>query len=151
MSRRNDPGLARKLLLLSRVLAVSTLGTLVALFGSAGVLVQEDTGLNVHGTAAVALHILAGLLALTLALRAWATGKGLWAAVTSAIAFVLTFGQAQLGDNTTLAFHIGGSLVIAVLFTLLTAWSFRAERSPAEAPSTPGTPGLHRPDTRRST
>lgn len=148
--RQHDSGSARHLLLLSRVLAVLTLVALVSLFGSAGVLVQDGTGLNLHGTAAVSLHVLSGLLALALALRAWASGTGLWVAITAVCASLLTYGQAELGGTATLAFHIVGSLVLAMLFTAVTAWSFMPGRSRAEPSQSPGSPGAHRTVTRRT-
>ncbi len=134
MSQLQDSRLDRRLLLAARVAAILTLGTVATLFSSAGVLVQDGTGLNIHGTAALTIHILTGLLALTLAVRAWVSRVGLWAAVAAVVVFGLTFAQAVLGSRTTLAFHIGGSLVIAVTCTWLTAWTFRPRRSLVDAP-----------------
>lgn len=136
MPESQPSGLARKLLVTGQVFAVLTLGALTVLFASAGVLLQDQTGLNIHSASAITLHILTGLLALTLALHAWVARTGIWAAATAAVVFGLTFGQAGLGSNTTLAFHIVGALVIVVLCTGLTIWALRTNTSPTRtAPS----------------
>ena len=111
-------------MLLARAVALLTVSALGLLFTSAGVLVQDGTSLDVHSSAAIALHVLTGVLALVLGWRAWATRRGRWAAVVALVLFGATFAQASLGGSSTLAFHIGVALVLTVLCTWLAAWTF---------------------------
>lgn len=140
MSAAQDPPSGRYLLLLARVVAVATLAAVAVLFASAGVLVQDGTGLGVHGGAALTIHILTGLLTVALAVLARVRRPGIWAAVAAAAVFGLTFVQASLGSSATLAFHIGGSLVIAATCTWLTAWTLRPQPSSAAAALPPPRP-----------
>lgn len=128
MSRSQAPHRSRGLLLLVRAVALVTLGGLGFLFASAGVLVRDGTGLDFHSSAAVALHVLTGVLALVLVWRAWALRRGLPAAAVALVLFGATFVQASLGGGSTLAFHIGGALVLTVLCTWLAAWTFSSAR-----------------------
>ena len=149
MSAAQDPPSGQYLLFLARAVALAILVTLAVLFASAGVLVQDGTGLDVHGGAALTIHILTGLLALTLAILARVRKAGIWAAVTGTALFGLTFAQASLGSSATLSFHIGGSLVIAATCTWLTAWTFRPGTSPPGVPLSPPGPAPSS-ETRRS-
>lgn len=124
VSRSQDLQISGRLLLLARAVALVTVSALGLLFTSAGVLVQDGTSLDVHRSAAIALHVLTGVLALVLGWRAWATRRGRWAAVVALVLFGATFAQASLGGSSTLAFHIGVALVLTVLCTWLAAWTF---------------------------
>lgn len=116
------------LLIAARCLALANLVALGFLFASAGLYVQDFRGLDVHGVAAVGLHITSGGLALALVLRAWVTKTGLVPAVTAVLLFGLTFLQALVGSAMTLTLHLSGALVLTVMATWLTAWAFSRER-----------------------
>ncbi|MCH8560735.1 hypothetical protein [Nesterenkonia sp. DZ6] len=117
------------LLRAARGLALANFVALGLLFASAGLYVQDFRGLDVHGVAAVGLHITSGALALALVLRAWGTKTGLIPAVTAVLLFVLTFLQALVGSAMTLTLHFSGALVLAAMATWLIAWAFSRERS----------------------
>lgn len=122
---------AQKLLIAARITAVLSLAAVLVLFATGGQLVQNYSGLDIHGMAAIGLHITTGLLALALVLRAALTRTGIWAAAAAVALFGISFAQAALGDYTTLANHVIGSVVTTVLCTWLTAWSFARRNSTA--------------------
>lgn len=116
------------LLLVARCLALANFIALGVLFASAGLYVQDFRGLDVHGVAAVGLHITSGALALAFVLRAWATKTGLAPAITAVLLFGLTFLQALVGSAMTLMLHLSGALVLTAMATWLIAWAFSRER-----------------------
>ncbi|WP_211090625.1 hypothetical protein [Nesterenkonia sedimenti] len=122
---------AQKLLIAARITAVLSVAAVVVLFATGGQLVQNYSGIDIHGAAAIGLHITTGLLALTLVLRAVLTRTGIWAAAAAMVLFGISFVQAELGDYSTLANHVLGSVITTVLCTWLTAWSFARRNSPA--------------------
>ncbi|MGJ9425955.1 hypothetical protein ACHABX_08955 [Nesterenkonia halotolerans] len=125
------------LLIAARCLALANFLALGVLFASAGLYVQDFRGLDVHGMAAIGLHITSGALALALILRAWLTRTGLVAAVTAVLLFGLTFLQALLGSSMTLAFHLSGALILTAMATWLIVWAFsRQRRSDPRRPRT---------------
>lgn len=117
-------GHAQKLLGFARAAALLSLTAVAVLFISAGQLVQHTQGLDVHGSAAIALHISTGVLAVGLVVRSVLARSGGWAGAWAVVLFVLSFAQAALGSYMNLAEHIAGSLVIAVLCAWLAAWCF---------------------------
>ncbi|KWX67543.1 hypothetical protein [Mycobacterium sp. NAZ190054] len=120
----------RPWLLASRAFAVLTVAAVAVLFGTAGELVQSHQLEDVHGTAAIGLHVVSGGLLVALAGLAYARGKGWWAAALAGALLGYSFVQAALGESATLALHIPGSLAAAAVTFWLTAWLF----SPAAAP-----------------
>lgn len=123
------------LLLAARYLALANLLALGLLFASAGLYVQDFRGLDVHGMAAVGLHISSGALALVLVLRARGTQHGRVPAFTAVLLFVLTFLQALVGSAMTLTLHLSGALVLTVMATWLIVWAFSRERRGDARPS----------------
>lgn len=112
------------LLIAARCAVVLSLASLGGLFLSAGQVVKDGVGLDLHGTAALALHVTTGLLAGLLLVRAVLTRTGAWAAMTAVVLFGLTFLQAALGGPRTVDVHVAGSLAAVVLCTWLCAWAF---------------------------
>lgn len=116
------------LLLIVRVLCLTTLGALGLLFVSAGLYIQEFRGLDVHGLGALLLHITSGSLAVALGLWFKATRAGLVPTLLALAVFGLSFLQAALGSSMTLAWHVGGALVLTVMLTWVAAWAFSSRR-----------------------
>jgi hypothetical protein len=123
------------MLLAARCLAALTLAVVAVLFVTAGELVQAGNLLEVHGGAAIALHVTTGLLTLTLAALARQRGQG-WGATAVALAlFAYSFLQAYLGEGPTLAIHVPGALLVAGASVWLVFWLFARQRSAASASS----------------
>ncbi|MBB2991120.1 peptidoglycan/LPS O-acetylase OafA/YrhL [Mycolicibacterium iranicum] len=114
----------RPFLLTSRIFALLTVAVVVVLFGTAGALVQAGDLENVHGTAAIVLHVATGGLMVALAGLAYTRRRGWWSAVLAFVVFAFTFIQASLGEGATLNLHVPGSLVIVAATIWLTAWLF---------------------------
>ena len=94
------------MILSARIAALLTLACLTVLFISAGQLVQDASGLSLHSAGAVAIHICAGLLAAALTVHTWRTRSGVPVTAASLALFGLTFVQAGLGSQMTLALHV---------------------------------------------
>ena len=112
----------------SRCLAALTVAVVVILFVTAGALIQAHQFEDVHGAAAIALHVSTGALAVALAGLAWQRRTGWWAAGLAAALFAFTFVQAYLGDGTTLAAHVPGALLVTATSISLTCWLFGRRR-----------------------
>jgi hypothetical protein len=112
------------LLNVARVFAVLNVAVVIVLFLTAGKLIQEGLLLDVHGYAAIALHVSSGVLTLALLAFAWRTKRGWWAAGLAAVLFAYSFLQAYLGKGFTLYLHIPGALLVAALSIWVTAWLF---------------------------
>ena len=123
------------MLLAARCLSVVTLAIVAVLFVTAGELIQAGSLLEVHGGAAIALHVSSGLLTLALGALARERGQGWGAAVVALVLFVYSFVQAYLGEGATLAIHIPGALLVAVASAWLVFWLFARQRSAASASS----------------
>lgn len=121
------------LMMLARITALLTLLSLGVLFASAGLLVQDARGLDLHGAGAVALHVFSGALASTLALRAWMTRSGTRTAAAGFTLFGLSFAQAALGSYMTLAVHVGGALVVTLLSAWIVFWTFTTQKAAARS------------------
>lgn len=117
-----------RLRLVATCLGVVNVAVVTVLFLTAGKLVQEGQLEDVHGYAAIALHVSSGALSLALLALAWRTKTGAWAAGFAVVLFVYSFLQAYLGKGMTLYLHIPGALLVAALSIWLTAWLF-ARRS----------------------
>ncbi|MFJ2112093.1 hypothetical protein ACIOEX_09305 [Streptomyces sp. NPDC087850] len=115
-------------LVTARVLAVLTVATVVLLFGSAGVLVQDHQAEGLHGAGAILLHITSGLLTVALGFLAW-RGRMTWiGAVVSGVLFVVSFVQAAYGSGDSLSLHVPGAFLISAGSVGLATWLFvRAE------------------------
>lgn len=114
-------------LLLSRIFAVLTVLVVLGSFVTAGLLIQEARALDVHGAAAIALHVTTGLLALSLAGLAMRQRSHWWAPGLAFVLFAYSFLQAWLGKGMTIYLHIPGALLVSVAAVWLTAWVFTAK------------------------
>lgn len=123
------------MLLAARCFAALTLAVVAALFVTAGELVQAGNLLEVHGAAAIALHVTTGLLTLTLAALARQRSQGWGAAAVALALFAYSFLQAYLGEGPTLALHVPGALLVAMASGWLVFWLFARQRSAASASS----------------
>lgn len=119
-----------RLRLVATCLAVVNVAVVIVLFLTAGTLVQEGRLLDVHGYAAIALHVSSGVLSLALLALAWRTKAGGWAAGFAVVLFVYSFVQAYLGKTMTLYVHIPGALLVAAVSIWLTAWLFGRRSDP---------------------
>jgi hypothetical protein len=113
---------SRPFLLTARFFALVTVAVVVVLFGTAGALVQAGELKEVHGAAAIVLHVVTGGLTVALAGLAYSRGRGWWAAVVAAVIFAFSFVQAALGEEATLRIHIPCSLLIVAGSIWLTVW-----------------------------
>lgn len=118
--------LAPTMILSARIAALLTVASLTVLFVSAGLLVQDGQGLDLHGTGAVAIHVFSGVLAAALSAHAWVTRSGAPAAAAAIALFGLTFAQAALGSYMTMTLHVSGALVVTVLAAGIAYWTFTA-------------------------
>lgn len=114
----------RPFLMTARGFALATVVVIVVLFGTAGAIVQAHELKDVHGGAAIALHVVTAGLAAALAGLAYSRSRGWWTAALATAMFVFTFIQASLGKGPTLGIHVPGSLLIVVTTIWLTAWLF---------------------------
>ena len=116
----------------ARGLVVLTVAVVAVLFITAGEFVQKHQLLDVHGAAAIALHVVSGLLALALVGLARQRGSGWWAAGLATALFAYSFVQAYLGKGHTLAIHIPGALLVTAASIWLACWLFaRQETRPS--------------------
>jgi hypothetical protein len=116
-------------LVVSRCLAVTVVAVVAVLFITAGQLVQSHRLENVHGAAAIALHVASGALALALLALARRRRCEWWAAVLAVALFGYSFVQAYLGKGDTLSAHIPGALLVAAASIWLVCWLFGRRRS----------------------
>lgn len=120
---------ARAFLATARGFALASVAVLIVSFVTAGELVQLHELEDIHGGAAIALHVVTAGLTVVLAGLAYARRSAWWTAVVAGLACIYSFIQAALGEGDTLKFHIPGALFLAVAVVWLTAWLF----SPAAA------------------
>ncbi|MBK1783817.1 hypothetical protein [Prauserella cavernicola] len=118
-------------LVAARLFAVLTVATVVLLFGTAGVLVQQNEALDLHGTGALLLHVTSGLLTLTLAFLAWRGAVSWIGAVVAGVLLLLSLVQASLGSADSLNLHVPGAFVITAMAVGLAVWLF-ARRTKAD-------------------
>ncbi|WP_052337097.1 response regulator transcription factor [Nocardioides alkalitolerans] len=88
---------------------------------------------NAHGTASIALHVVTGLLTLSLGVLARSTGRGWWACLVAGVVFVHTFVQGSLSD--ALAYHVVGGLLVAAAPLVLLTWLMTARPRTSGAPA----------------
>lgn len=112
----------------SRVMAVATLVVVVISFVTAGSLIQYQRALDVHGYAAIALHVTSGGLAVALAALSFERKRSWWAPALAVVLFVYSFVQAYLGTGMTIYLHVPGALAVAVASVWLTAWLFSDQK-----------------------
>lgn len=65
-----------------------------------------------------------GLAMLAAAIHWWLSQARVWATVVMAVAFVLGFVQARLGDHGVLWAHVPCALLLTVAIAWVAAWSF---------------------------
>ena len=108
------------------VQAAAVLSVLALLwqFVTAGRILSRSNAVELHGGGAIALHVTTFLL---VAATVWqARGGGArWPVVVSALVFVATFVQAELGEAEVMSAHVPGALVITAGTIWVTAWAFR--------------------------
>jgi len=112
----------RPFLFTARAFTLATVAVVIVLFVTAGKLVSAGELKEVHGIAAIVLHVVTGGLTVALAGLAYSRGRGWWAAVVAAAIFAYSFLQAALGEGSTLAYHVPGSLLIVTGTIWLTVW-----------------------------
>ncbi|WP_307786933.1 hypothetical protein [Mycolicibacterium mengxianglii] len=101
---------------------MATVGVVVVLFVTAGSVVQVQRFLDIHGYAAIALHVFSGALSLSLLALASQRKHGWWAAGLAVVLFAYSFVQAYLGKTASLYMHIPGSLMVAAASISLAVW-----------------------------
>lgn len=116
-------------LVFSRFLALATVAVVAVLFVTAGSVIQAGEFLDIHGGAAIALHVVTGVLTVTLAGLARQRRHGWWAAALALGLFAFSFVQAYLGKGHTLSVHVPGALLITAASVWLTVWLFSRPRS----------------------
>lgn len=128
MTTTTRPGTnAATMLRLVQVFAVLSVLNLVLQFVTAGELFGPGEGAeDVHGTGAIILHVVTGLLTIAAGLHRYATRGPVWPTVLAGVTFVLSFVQAYFGGRSTLYIHIPGALVLTVGAVWVLAWSFSA-------------------------
>lgn len=129
MSSTDRAADARPWILASRGFAAATVVVVITLFASAGSLVQAQQLRDVHGTAAIALHVVSGGLMVALAGLAYSRKRGWWTIALAGVVFVYSFIQASLGSGLTIGAHILGSLLIAGGAIWLASWLFSSAPS----------------------
>lgn len=122
MSSADPHTSSRPFLITSRFFALANVAVVIVLFGTAGTLVQAGELKNIHGAAAIVLHVVTGGLMVALAGLAYSRQRGWWAAVVAGVIFAFSFVQAALGEGPTLGVHVPGSLVIVSGTIWLTVW-----------------------------
>jgi hypothetical protein len=120
-------------LLFCKCLSVANLGVVAVLFVTAGALVQAGELIDIHGVAAIALHVTSGVLTLTLAGLARSRRHGWWAAGLAFALFVFSFVQAYLGEGPTLDSHVPGALAVTIASVWLVSWLFGRDRVKVDA------------------
>ncbi|MCG7595715.1 hypothetical protein ACXYX3_20070 [Mycobacterium sp. C3-094] len=108
----------------ARGFALATVAVLIVSFVTAGELVQLHELEDIHGGAAIALHVVTAGLTAALAGLAYHRRSGWWTVILAGLAFVYSFIQAALGEGDTLKFHIPGALFLVAAIVWLTAWLF---------------------------
>lgn len=109
-----------------QVTAVLSLVSLLFQFITAGqILSDHKMATQWHGDGAVAFHVVTGLAMLAAALHWRLRHITVWPAVVMAVAFVLGFVQARLGDNGVLWAHVPCALLLTVAVAWVMARSFR--------------------------
>lgn len=107
----------------ARALAVLSVVTLTWQFVTAAGLFTGG-GAEPHGTGAIVLHVVTGLLALALVAHRLVAGGPVWPAVLAIVVFGLTFVQAYYGSIPGLIVHLPGALALTAGSVWLAAWSF---------------------------
>ncbi|MFP5070043.1 hypothetical protein ACLFMI_10295 [Pseudonocardia nantongensis] len=106
-----------------RALAVLTVANLAWQFVTAAGLFTGG-GAGAHGTGAIVLHVVTGLLALALVAHRLVAGGPVWPAALAVVVFGLTFLQASYGSIPGLIVHLPGALILTTGSVWLAAWSF---------------------------
>lgn len=120
---------AKAFLVTARGFALASVAVLIVSFVTAGELVQLHELEDIHGGAAIALHVVTGGLTVALAGAAYYRRSGWWTVVVAGLAFVYTFIQAALGEGDLLKFHIPGALFLVAAVVWVTAWVFSPSAS----------------------
>lgn len=119
----------------ARLFAVLTLLVVVVSFGTAGVLVQRGQAEELHGYAAIALHVATAGLTVGLAGMVYERRRHWWSVVVAGLLLSYSFIQASLGEGMLLYLHIPGALLVAAGAMLLTVWLFTGNSIAPESQS----------------
>lgn len=124
MAETDERTSPKPFLVTARGFALASVAVVIVLFVTAGELVQAHELEDVHGGAAIALHVVTAGLTAALAGLAYSRGRGWWTAVIAGLVFVYSFVQASLGEGGTLNLHIPGAFFIVAATVWLTVWLF---------------------------
>lgn len=108
----------------ARVFAVLSVLVVCVSFTTAGFLVGRGEAKDIHGYAAIALHVATAGLTVGLAGFVYERRRHWWAVVVAALLLIYTFIQAALGEGSSLYLHIPGALLVAATTVFLTVWLF---------------------------
>jgi hypothetical protein len=110
---------------LLQVTAVLSVLALVFQFVTAGqILSDNQAAIALHGSGAIAVHVILGLTMLAAAGYWWRHHRPWWPTVLAAVMFVLSFVQARLGDAGMLAAHVPTAIVLTIGVVWVAAWAF---------------------------
>ncbi len=127
--RTAAPTGALRLLQGAAVLSVLVVGLQ---FVSAGQLLTGTSGAEgVHGSGAIALHVVQGLVVVAAFLFQRATRGPVWPTALAVLSFAVGFAQAWTGSNAGMAVHVPGAVITTVVTVWLTAWAFSGARRTA--------------------
>lgn len=115
---------AGRWLLVCRIVASLTVIVVIGSFTTAGLLMQGDDVVEVHGAAAIALHVFSGVLCVCLAGFAMQARRHWWAVGVAFLLFAYSFLQAYWGEDESLALHVPGAFLISAAIVGLTVWLF---------------------------
>ncbi|WP_214324576.1 hypothetical protein [Nonomuraea sediminis] len=110
--------------------AVTVLNTLAVLVQavSAGMLLSGG-GSGLHGTGALAVHVL-GLIQLVTAVLLWRPGRGPgWPALAALVVLLAGFVQSALGGSGVVLVHVPLGMAIFGLSVWLLVWSYSPRRT----------------------
>jgi hypothetical protein len=110
---------------LLQVPAVLSVLALVFQFVTAGQILSDNQAATaLHGTGAIAVHVVFGLTMVAAAVHWRLHHMPWWPTVLAAVMFVLSFVQAKLGDAGILWAHVPGAIVLTIGVVWLAAWTF---------------------------
>jgi hypothetical protein len=88
------------------------------------VLAPNDDALPMHAAGAIAVHVVA-VLQLAAAFLLWRSSRGpVWPTVLSALALVMGFIQAAVGDAGNMKVHVPLALLLTMTITVVAVWSW---------------------------
>jgi hypothetical protein len=110
----------------------AALSTLEILFqgASAGQILSGSAAAEgVHGSGAIAFHVLSALMLISAAMLWRATRGSIWPTAISALVFLIGLLQAYLGDIGVLSVHVPLALALTLGTVWVLTWSFLGGRT----------------------